>query len=391
MKIFSVFRKGLHEQLRELWLVALIWSLAPFFVLLYWLVFGGGGFSTYKVVAINRDTGAALPDGKSYRAGDELLQALKDAKDARGQHPLIVLPAADRAQAEDLLLHGKAHVLLELDRDLSASIVAAQTGAAEPRSTLTYSGDMTSTGYLIAAALLMTHAQTYLAAVTGTSGPIDYIEKGLGGSEGRSDFDMALPGLFVFAVILLIFPTAMALARESDGGTLRRLQLTRMTAFDLLGGISLVQMLIGVIAVVLAFLTAVMLGFESRGPVWVAILIACVCSLSVVGVGLLVACFSRTVTEAFIIGNFPMMLLMFFSGAMMPIPKVPLFSVGSVTVGLWDVLPTTHAVSAVNKILGVGVGLDAVVYELVSLVVLSAAFFIVGVVLFRRRRLVASD
>jgi ABC-2 type transport system permease protein len=196
--------------------------------------------------------------------------------------------------------------------------------------------------------------------------------------------------MFMLAIIMLLFPVAMSLAREVENGCLRRLQLTKLSALELLGGMSLVQILVGVVAVLLAFATARAVGFRSQGPVAYAIVIGIIASFAIVGVGLLVACFSRSVTEAFLIGNFPMMLLMFFSGAMFPIPKVPLFSLGPVTVGLWDWLPTTHAVAPMNKILGLGLGVSDIAYEATSLAVLSALYFFAGVWMFRRRRMSAS-
>jgi ABC-2 type transport system permease protein len=53
-------------------------------------------------------------------------------------------------------------------------------------------------------------------------------------------------------------------------------------------------------------------------------------------------------------------------------------------VGLFDFLPTTHAVNALNRILTLGAGPGAVLYEIVMLAVLSVIYFAAGVVLFRR-------
>jgi ABC-2 type transport system permease protein len=281
-------------------------------------------------------------------------------------------------------------VLLTIPPDYSAALAATRAGKKEPRATITYCGDISSPNYLVAAVLAINGLSAYTAAAAQQPAPIDLVEKPLGGSGAKRDLDLALPGLFVFALILLIFPTAMALARESDSGYLRRLQLTRMTALDLLGGLSLTQVLIGIVAVLMTCGAALLIGFRSQGPLWVAILVSIIACFAVIGVGLLTACFARSVTEALILGNFPMMVLMFFSGAMMPIPKVILFSVGDTAVGLWDWLPTTHAASVMNKVLGIGVGIDQVLYEIVMLSVLSAVYFALGVFFFARRRLVAS-
>jgi ABC-2 type transport system permease protein len=387
--MWAVFRKSLREHLREVWLLALIVSLAPFFVVLMYMVFGGGAYA-YKVVVVDHDRGATLADGRSWRAGVELTRAITEAKNATGGNALRVSTEKDRPSAQRLLTSGKAHALVEIPADFSQAIAAARQQQPYQTTELVYMGDMTSTSYMVAAVLAITAVSTYLETATGQKGPVALVEKPLGGSGARSEFDMVIPGIFVLAIIMLIFPVAMALARESENGCLRRLQLSRMTSFDLLGGLSLVQILVGTVAVLCAFGTAMGMGFRSQGPVWAAIAITVVASFAIIGTGLLVACFSRSVTEAFLLGNFPMMLLMFFSGCMVPIPKVPLFTVGTVTVGLWDWLPTTHAVSAMNKILGIGVGMREVVYELVCLVLLSAIYFFGGVWLFKRRRLVAA-
>jgi len=179
----------------------------------------------------------------------------------------------------------------------------------------------------------------------------------------------------------------MTVAREVEDGTLRRLQITRMTAFDLLGGTSLTLIIVGVIAELLALATAMALGFRSYGPLWVAVLVGVATSVSVIGVGMIVAAFSRTVSQAFVIANFPLGVFMFLSGAIFPIPSVTLFEIAGQPIALCDFLPPRHAVIALNKILTLGSGLDEVAYELVALVVLSVLYFAAGTWIFQRRHL----
>jgi len=176
----------------------------------------------------------------------------------------------------------------------------------------------------------------------------------------------------------------MSVAREIETGTLKRLQLTPISSLDIMGGITGALVLIGVIAITLAFLVAVLCGFHSQGPLWVAVLVGAVASLSVIGLGMVVASFTRTVSQAFIVANFPMAIMMFFSGVIYPMPKVTILTIGMREIGLYDILPPTHAVVALNKVLTLGAGLDEVVYELAALTILSILYFGVGVVLFKR-------
>ena len=60
----------------------------------------------------------------------------------------------------------------------------------------------------------------------------------------RTGFDIAAPGMFVFAILMLVPWTAMVLTREIRQRTLRRLRLTRLTALELLTGVTVAMMLV---------------------------------------------------------------------------------------------------------------------------------------------------
>jgi ABC-2 type transport system permease protein len=269
----------------------------------------------------------------------------------------------------------------------SRAVQAALRGDPSATTSLTLVGDLTNPYYSVASVLASSAVEAYERQVTGTQPFLKYEEQPLGASAARSEFEVYVPGLLVFAAILLMFQSSMVVAREVESGTLRRLQLTRMTSFDLFSGIAATQVLIGVAGVVLTLLTAVALGFRSQGPLWVVVLVGALTCLSMTGVGLMVACFGRTVSQAFVIANFPLALFMFFTGAMFPIPAVPLFSVAGRSVGLYDVLAPTHAVVALNKVLTLGLGLGGVAYELAMLLILSVVYFAVGVWLYQRTHL----
>jgi ABC-2 type transport system permease protein len=396
MRFLSVFRKSLVEQFRNFWVLILVIICAPVFVFAYWLFVGGGGSTTYDVLVINEDMGTQLPDGAAFSAGEGAVAAIEAIAYPDGQPILDVALVTDRAGAEAQLRDRDAAALIIIPADFSQVLVRAmETPAAaetsRPMTTaITLVGDLTNPYYAVAAVMASSAVDDYAAAFTGETRTVGYEEIALGASAARTEFEIYVPGLLVFAVVMLVFPAAMDAAREAESGTLRRLQLTRMTAFDFLAGISAVQTLVGIASVALAFLTATALGFRSLGPLWVAILVGAVSALSVVGVGLIVAAFSRTVTEAFVIANFPLIILMFFSGAIFPIPGVPLFTVAGRRIGLYDFVPLTHGVGALNKVLVMGAGLGDVVFELCALLALTVVYFAIGVWLFQRRHMRAN-
>ncbi len=388
MRLWSVFRKTLREQGRDPWLLVLTLITAPVFVIIYWAWLGGGSTS-YTVLVLNRDRGAILADGTVLSAGKDLEASLASVTYAGGRPILATQEVSSRSSAEATLANRDAALLLIIPEGFSEAILAAgrEPPAGAAASAVIFVGDLTSATYTVAAAIAGGVLDQFIQEATNQAHPVGLTEEPLGASGVRSEFETYVPGLLVVGVVMLIFTTAMAVAREVETGALRRLRLTGMTSFDLLAGVSLAQVLIGTASVLLTFLIAWALGFRSQGPLWVALVVGAVTAMSIVGAGLIVAAFSRGVTEAFVVGNFPLIFFLFFSGAAFPMPRVPLFTLAGHVFGVYDLIPATHAVVALNKVLALGAGLGNVAYELTVLLVLSAVYFAAGVWLFRRKHL----
>jgi ABC-2 type transport system permease protein len=383
MRLLSVFRKSAREQWRDPLTLSLVLIFAPLVVLLYRLFFPTGS-TTYTVLVLNQDAGVQQTAGQIWNAGDELIDELKQVTYADGSPMLVVERVTDRAAGEARIKNRGAQLLLILGPQFSQAL---QAGAVTDTTTVTYVGDLTQPYYAVAAVMVNGVFEAYVKTALGQSMPVRVTEEPLGASGARTEFENYVPGLLIFAVILLVFSAPMAVAREVEAGTLRRLQITRMRSFDFLGGVTITQVIVGVMALLLALTVALLLGFRSQGPWWAAILIGAIASLSVIGVGLIVACFSRTVTQAFLLANFPLAFFMFFSGAMFPVPRLTLFYIGGQSVALFDILPTSHAVIALQKIFVMGASLGDVVYELSALTLLSGLYFAIGVWLFKRTQL----
>lgn len=380
MRLIHVFFKSMREQLRSYWLLILSISIAPVFVLLYWMITGGGS-TTYRVLVINHD------QQNADSVSGEVIEKIQQLSYSDGQPILKVTLIEDQTTAETKLRNREATALVIIPEDFSSTLLAAESGQSVDPIELTLIGDLTNPYYPMVSIMAVSAVDEYVKEMIGQYSPVVLNEIPLGASAARTEFEMYVPALLILAVVMLIFQVAMTITREVENGTLRRLQMTKMSAFDLLGGISLTQVLIGVACVLFTFLTASLLGFTSQGSLWIAVLIGVVTSFSIVGIGLMIACVARTVSEAFIYSNFPLIFLMFFTGAVFPIPPMPIFTIGTRTIGMFDFLPPTHAIVALNKILTLGAGLKDVAYELCMLLLLSALYFAIGVWLFNKFRL----
>ncbi len=377
MKILKISWKNLKEQARDSVTLGLSLVIGPFFVLLYWLMIPSGS-TTYGVIVQNLDAG---------NQGTEAVQFLEELSYPSGDPLLDVISVSNQEGAENLLRDRDAEVLLVIPENFSETLSAASQGKQIKPAEITLVGDLTNPYYAVGAVMAGSVIDDFVQLQTGEIRSIQYNEIALGASAGRSEFDMYIPGILIVSVVMLVFIVSMTITHEVETRTIRRLQMTTMKASDLLIGLSLPTVLLGIISLLITLVVAVLLGFHSQGSILLALLIGGITALAVVGVGLIVAAFSKSVSQAFIIANFPLIFFMFFSGGVYPIPRILIGKIAGFNVSIYDILPPTHAVVALNKILTLGSGIDGVIYELVSLIVLTLVYYGIGIWFFQRRHM----
>lgn len=380
-----IFHKSLLQTGRDWLVVLLTLAFAPFFVVVYDLAFSESA-SLYRVAVVNHDVPVRTADGRTADIGTGILAALRERPASVGggdpaPSPLRVVQVTSEAQGQERLRDRESAVLVVLPAGLSADVTAGRPGRVYVH------GDLTNTTYLVSAVLAGAKADAYLQDLTGRAGPLQTVEVPLAGSATRTQFDESVSGLLIFAVILMVYMTAMAVARETEQGGMRRLRLSPMTARAYVVGTSAVLVLVALIGVLLTFATAYAFGFRSQGPLWVAVVVTAVTALSIIGVGMAMGAACRTTAQAFVVANFPLGLLMFLSGVMFPLPQPAWFTVAGHGLGPFDLLPPKHAVVALNKVMTLGQGITEVAFELAAVLLLSVAYFGVGAAVLHRFRL----
>ena len=377
MKALLIAGKNIKEQVRDFVTLGLSLVIGAFFVLLYWLMIPSGS-TTFGVMVQNLDLGPhgqatiSLLEELAYPSGDPLLE---------------VSLIESQEDAESILRSRDAEVLLVIPEDFSEAIKAVALGEIPDPAEIILIGDLTNPYYAYGAVMAGSVIDAYVQIQTGEIRTVQYLEIALGDSAGRSEFDLYIPGILIVSVVMLVFIVSMTITSEVESGTIKRLKLTGVKTPQLLIGLSLPTILWGVLSLFLTLMVAVGLGFESQGSIILVLLIGAITSIAVVGIGLIVAAYSKSVSQAFIIANFPLIFFMFFSGAVYPIPRINIFKIGEISVSIYDILPPTHAVVALNKILTLGEGISGLIYELSSLIILSLFFYGLGIWLFERKHM----
>ncbi|MCK5054008.1 MAG: ABC transporter permease, partial [Anaerolineales bacterium] len=241
--------------------------------------------------------------------------------------------------------------------------------------------------YIMAAVWSDMITYEYAAAMASLESPIEIQVNTVSGRQTLNEFELYVPALLALALIMLMFTAAASLIKEKDKGTIIRLRLSNMTTFEWLAAVSLTQVIIGMLALALTFATAFALGYRTSGSLVAVSIVGLLSCLSIIAISLIVAAYLRTIFDLLTIGCFPFFILMFFSGGMFPLPPLRLFTIGDRAMNINDLLPTTHAINAMSKILNFGAGLSDVVYELGAITILTIVLFAAGIMLFTRRQM----
>ncbi|MBA7541682.1 hypothetical protein ES705_33998 [subsurface metagenome] len=385
MKLLSVIWKSIKEQIRNFWILVLTVSMAPFFVFVYYLILESEK-PHYDVLLLNQDKGITYLT-EEFNYGNYLMENIRSFEKDSFNIPLTVEITDNKSEAIKKLKNRKADALVIIPEDFSLSIHNLTLGNVGTSVDIEFVGDLTNVDYMISAIWANEMVNDYLLEATETVKPIKIKETSLGISGKIDDFDLVVPGLLILSIIMLMFSATVAIITEVENKTIIRLKLSKLNTFEFLSGISIVQILVGIIAIMLSLSVAVSLGFDPGGSFGILILLAVLTGISIIAFSLILAALTKTVNEILIVGNFPLFLFMFFTGAAFPIDGKELFSVAGYPISLQGLMSPVHAISALKKVLVLNMGLQDIIPEIVALIIITVIYFTIGVWLFQRRHM----
>ena len=385
MKLISTIKKSFKEQIRNFWILLLTVSMAPFFVFVYYLITEASK-PQYDLLIVNLDEGVELLSEK-VNYGETLVQAAQSIeKDSLGI-PLKFRIAQNRANATERLKNKKADVLIIIPKDFSNSIHSLSTNESNTSINLEFIGDLTNVNYMIGAIWANELFNNLLFETTQKKKLVNIKETSLGISGRVDDFTLCVPGLLILSIIMLMFSATIAIITEVENKTMLRLKLSKIGAFEFLTGVSFIQVMIGMISIFSTLIVAIWLGFEYVGSIAIFVFIAILTSISIIAFSLILAAITKTVNEVLIVGNFPLFLFMFFTGAAFPIKGNEMFSVLGYPISYQGLMSPTHAIAALNKILILNMTLKNILPEIIALVFLTIIYFVIGIIIFQRRHM----
>lgn len=397
MKLIAVFKKSMIEQFRD-YKALILTILSPIvFIVIFGLAFGQG-FYTYTLGITNEDQG---------ELGNHLIQNIENSQYPNGNKIFETVIVNNKVESFDKGIKQQkydAHLFIPTNfsqsfknsmsitnsysnSSSSHSSNSSSRASQEDHAAIVISGNPSNLTYNLISSFVENQIHSFVWENVKTKNPtqIVYDTSGFQQIQVKSEFDNMAPGLIVFSVFFLMILSAMMITTEIENGTIQRIVLAKIKPMEICGGISLAQMVLAAIMLPLVFAMSKLVGFHTSGSFLLAYVVSLIATFSAIGIGLIIAAFCKTSLEAFIIGNVVLTPMMFLAGIFFKVPPIKLFTIMDKEIELLSFMPTLDAVNAMNKILIQNADFYHIVPELIVLIVLSGFYFLLGVVLFRRR------
>ncbi|MFI5274301.1 MAG: ABC transporter permease [Ktedonobacterales bacterium] len=324
--IISLYRAALKEFFRDR--AAIFWTLAfPIvFIVLFGAIFSGGGSANYTIGIVNQDGG---------QVGNALMSEFKSIK-------AFTVKTGTFDNEMSNLKKGQLDLMLVIPSGLSGTVASGQTAGVQ----MYYDPSQNSTNAQIEQTIVQrvvdgfnmgyTHAQDAVSLQTNTIT-----------AHNLSTIDFLMPGILAMSLMQLgLFGTAQPLVALRTEGVLRRLGATPLPRWHLLVSQVLLRVTIGMIQTVLIVGLSVEAFHVQMQGNWPALIgLVLLGAIMFVGMGYLIASFSKTVETAGGISsavNFPMM---FLSGIFFPLAFLPAFLAPIVRA-----MPLTYLADAIRQV-----------------------------------------
>jgi ABC-2 type transport system permease protein len=325
--IFNLYIASIKEFVRDR--ATIFWTLAfpLIFILLFGVIFNGGGSPNYTVGMVNEDNG---PVGQALASAFKLFPSLK-------------IENGDRANELDKLKKGQVDMVIVIPPDVSQSVAQKQTATVQMY-------DDPSAGQAssqIKQSLVQAVVANFNKAATNVAPPLALQSNSIL-TQKLTYVDFLVPGILAMALMQLgLFGTATPLVTLRQEQVLRRLGATPLPRWQLLASQIMLRLTIALVQTGLILALSVWaFKVQIQGSILAVLGLVVLGAIAFISLGYLIAAISKTVDAANGITsavNFPMM---FLSGIFFPLAALPTFLAPFVRA-----LPLTYLGDALHQVM----------------------------------------
>jgi len=202
--------------------------------------------------------------------------------------------------------------------------------------------------------------------------------QGIGGDEAPFLTPTLLtPGITLFGFVMLMFSSAMILAKDRETALLPRLFTTPLRSSDFVSAYSVPYLLVAIVLGVVLFGIGGLLGLEINGSVGLVAIILVAMAVFYIALGMILGALFNV---AQVSGGYAVVLLLtIFGGAWFDLEQI-----GGVFLALGNVLPFKHALDATRAVMAEGAGFGDITTDLAWVFGYTLVTVAAAIALFRR-------
>lgn len=186
------------------------------------------------------------------------------------------------------------------------------------------------------------------------------------------------PGIVLFGFVMVMFSSAMILARDRETSLLARLLTTPLRSNDFVSGYSLPYLVVAIVQAAVLLAVGSVLGLDSEGSLSLVALVLALMAVFYVALGMI---FGALLTVAQTSGVYALVLILtIFGGAWFDLEEI-----GGVFLSIGNVLPFKHALDASRAVLAEGAGVGDIGSDLSWIGAYTIGAVVLAVVVFQRR------
>ncbi|HTX78945.1 MAG TPA: ABC transporter permease [Longilinea sp.] len=289
-----------------------------------------------------------------------------------------------------LLDSGDVQVGLLIPEDFGRKLSTGETadvqiyvnGSTDPTNVQTIQLKLNSIGQMAAENILVKQI-VRSGTAAGLNLPVEMFMKTLYNPNGDRKLFM-IPGLIpIILQVQALLLSALAIVKEREQGTMEQLIVTPIKPWELMLGKIIPYLLVCVFNLfALLILANWMFGVTVAGSFWALVGLSLIFIIGSLGMGVLISNIAQSQMQAFYLAVFIVLIpAIILSGLLFPRDTMPWFSLAYSAL-----LPVTHYLTITRAIMIRGVGMNTLWWPAIfPLIVLSIAYFIASVLVFRKR------
>ena len=355
MKIFDIVQLNFKQLIRDKKNLFFLLLFPAVFMLIFGIGFGDNVESDVDIAVINHDNASGV------NLGNELVGVIKDFNSSENESLFTVHEVSSEDKAQKMLENGSVSTILIIPQGFTSDMGNNMSSLGE----IVIKGNPIDADYGIGSSVI--------------SGIV---------SEFSKQIINKVAGLIVFAILMTITVVASNVATEEESGMIKRLRLSKMKTRDYVLGNLISWSFVGVIQVIIMLLVAILVGFKWEGGIYtlfLACIVGIVTTFSSVAVALIIVALSKNAKQASSISPIIAVPLSFIAGAFIPLPDCVIATINNQQIQIYEILPWNQAITAIRQVLTYGQGLDAIVMNLIIILIMGIILLVISILLFNRK------